>query len=87
MIILEAVHRRDPGAAIVLFGSRADDEAKGGDIDLLILTDRLGFRDIWPIRRDILDRIGWQKLDIVLQRKDEQATPIARIAQESGVRL
>lgn len=85
--IVSAVHRRDPWAEIRLFGSRVDDLAKGGDIDILVLSSRLGFDDLWPIRRDILDRIGWQKLDIILADPAHPQSPIVRLALETGSRL
>lgn len=86
-VIHDAVYRADPGARVVLFGSRVDHEAKGGDIDLLIISDRIGMRDEWKIRRDILDEIGWQKLDLVVRRNDQIDAPISRIALEKGIAL
>ncbi len=85
--ILDAVRRQDPEARIILFGSRADDHARGGDIDLLVISDRIDFRQEWLIRRDILDQIGWQKLDLVVIHKDQLESGIARIAMESGIAL
>src|SRR5688572_26403964 len=64
--IRTAVARQDPAARVILFGSRADDHARGGDIDLLVISESLGLRDEWRIRRDILDEIGWQKLDLIV---------------------
>ena len=58
-VIHEAIHRVDPKARVVLFGSRTVNEAKGGDIDLFVVSDRIGMRDEWKIRRDIFDVIGW----------------------------
>lgn len=85
--VTQAIRSRDPQARVVLFGSRADDQRLGGDIDLLVFSDKLGFRDEWPIRRDILDQIGWQRLDMIIRRKHESPDPISRIALETGVDL
>jgi dTDP-D-glucose 4,6-dehydratase len=52
-----------PNADIFLFGSRVDDSAKGGDIDLLITEEKLSLASINRIRRLILNEIGEQKID------------------------
>ena len=85
--ILAAVGKQDPQARIILFGSRADDHAKGGDIDLLIVSDCIGLRQEWKIRRDILDEIGWQKLDLIVRRRNQLDSPIASVAMETGIPL
>lgn len=86
-VILEAVRSVDPDARVLLFGSRANPHVKGGDIDLFITSDRIRMTDEWRIRRTILDQIGWQKLDLVVKRRDQLDSPIARIAQATGVAL
>lgn len=85
--ICGSIHKVDPEARVLLFGSRVDDQARGGDIDLLVLSDRLGFGDLWPIRREILDRIGWQKLDLIIENERDGLSAIARVAMETGERL
>jgi len=85
--IRTAVARQDPAARVILFGSRADDQARGGDIDLLVISESIGLRDEWRIRRDILDEIGWQKLDLVVARPNALDSGIARLALASGVSL
>ena len=85
--IREEVERLDPAAEVYLYGSRVDDTARGGDVALLVVSDRLGFRDVLRLRTGILDRIGWQQLDLVVRRRDQLDEPLAAIAQETGVRL
>ena len=87
MAILRAVHKQDPEAKVILFGSRTKDDQRGGDIDLLVISDRLDFRKQWKIRRDILDEIGWQKLDLLVCPEDQLNSGIARLAIESGISL
>ncbi|MEI7831095.1 MAG: nucleotidyltransferase domain-containing protein [Prolixibacteraceae bacterium] len=55
-----------PGSTVYLFGSRTDDNAKGGDIDLLILTEELVAKNtIRKIRVAFIKKFGWRKLDLV----------------------
>jgi len=55
-----------PGAKLYLFGSRANDAALGGDIDIMILTNYLVDKKIFrTIRVDFYKEFGWQKLDLV----------------------
>jgi predicted nucleotidyltransferase len=65
-VIRDQVSRMAPESDCYLFGSRAMDQARGGDIDLLLLTpEKLPLSLIRGIRRGILNAIGEQKLDIV----------------------
>ncbi len=85
--IREEIRLLDSTAEVYLFGSRVDDAARGGDIDLLVISDALGIREVLRIRRRILDRIGWQQLDLVVRRQDQLNEPLAAVAQETGIRL
>ena len=85
--IREEIGRLDPRAEVYLYGSRVHDAARGGDIDLLVVSDTLGFRDVLRLRIRILDRIGWQQLDLVVRRRDQLDEPLAAMAQDTGVRL
>ena len=76
-----------PNADIFLFGSRVDDSAKGGDIDLLIITEeKLPLVTINRIRRLILNEIGEQKIDIVNFTKS-MTHPFKSLALESAIQL
>jgi uncharacterized protein len=86
-VIREEVDRLDSEAEIYLYGSRVDDRSLGGDIDLLVMSDQLGFRDVLRLRRRILDRIGWQELDLTVRRRDQASEPLVALARETGVRL
>lgn len=76
-----------PSADVFLFGSRVDDSAKGGDIDLLLLTEeKLPLVSINRIRRLILNDIGEQKIDIVNFAKSI-THPFKSLVLESAIRL
>ena len=72
---------------IYLFGSRVDDSAKGGDIDLYLTVSDLKDLAIKRVKfLVVLKRdIGEQKIDVVFNRGRNRL--IDKIAKEQGVRL
>ncbi len=75
----------DGSASVYLFGSRVDDSKKGGDIDLLVMSETLSRSDIRYIKAKLYELIGEQKIDIVLAADDSD--PFVRLALETGVKL
>ena len=71
-IIKQSVAALDECARIYLFGSRADDRAKGGDIDLLIISDKLNYQDKLRIKHKLFEYLEEQKIDIVIAKDFEQ---------------
>jgi predicted nucleotidyltransferase len=73
-----------------LFGSRVDDELRGGDIDLFIETEA-----VFPNRAKILCRLygaliyalGDRKLDVLLKDGRTRDAPVFNIAKRTGVLL
>ena len=61
----------DQDARIYLFGSRTNDKAKGGDIDVLVISDKIGFNEKLKIRTGIFKEIEEQKLDLVVKKDFE----------------
>ncbi|WP_332908809.1 hypothetical protein [Sphingomonas mollis] len=78
-----------PTAVVRLFGSRLDDDARGGDIDLHIEIDPPA--DEWHARgvfEDVLfRRIEPQKVDLILSRRGGTPRGFERIAYRDGVVL
>lgn len=76
-------------AKVWLFGSRVNDDAKGGDIDIMIAAAsiesplerkigfRLAFEDTW----------GEQKLDILIHDTTRPEQPIHEVVRETGILL
>lgn len=83
--IKESVKQFDNNARIYLFGSRVDDNKKGGDIDLLIFSDKLTQKDAIKIKNSLWDKIGEQKIDILIVK--DTFHPFTRIALKESVRL
>jgi predicted nucleotidyltransferase len=83
--IVEAVHRFDPDAEIYLFGSRTDDTKRGGDIDLLIMSNTLRSDQRIDIRVELQKKLGEQKIDIVIAQ--DLSKPFTQVARAQAVRL
>lgn len=64
-----------------------NDEARGGDIDLLVVSDQVTFSDELRLRTALLDRIGWQRLDLVVRCRERLREPLAALAMETGIKL
>jgi len=75
----------DPQAAIYLFGSRTKADRRGGDIDLLCLSGQLDEEDGRKIRIRLQDRLGEQKIDLILA--PSLNTPFLRMIIEEAVPL
>jgi predicted nucleotidyltransferase len=62
----QLIQEKIPGSTIYLFGSRVDDNALGGDIDLMILTNEPADKRIFrKIRIEFIKKFGWRKVDLV----------------------
>ena len=71
--IVNAIKAYDPEAKVWLFGSRADDSKRGGDIDIGILSKKIDFMKKLDINIDICDKIGEQKIDLVVSKSGDTA--------------
>ncbi len=79
-----------PDAQVRLFGSRVDNTALGGDIDLMVSIST-------PVERPALlssqfagrlqSALGDQRLDVVLEAPNLLQQPIHRIAHAEGILL
>lgn len=83
--IIEAVTRIDPEARIYLFGSRTDDNKKGGDLDILIFSKDITFGDKLKIKAAIFEKIDEQKIDFVIA--EDEKDPFVKMIREQGVQL
>ncbi len=79
-----------PGARVRLFGSRVDDNKRGGDIDLMVELDapvenRLSLE--LAISTQLYRAMHERKVDVLLVAPNVQQQPIHKVAFETGILL
>lgn len=84
-VIKDVIAQSDPLAEVFLFGSRAKETERGGDIDLLIMSSKIDLDERRRIKLELMDRLGAQKIDLLVAQNAEK--PLVRIAQREGVKL
>ena len=84
-----ALHAFGPDAIVRLFGSRADDHRRGGDIDLHIEVPP--DIDPWTARsrfeENLFARIEEQRVDVIIRKQGEPEQGIDLIAHRDGILL
>ncbi|MBK6618527.1 MAG: nucleotidyltransferase domain-containing protein [Nitrosomonas sp.] len=94
--IVKALARRYFGEDVKLwlFGSRVDDEKKGGDYDFLIETSLTHPDEIISSKIDMITQLQSsapfedEKIDIIVKRRQSSFDmPIYHIAKQEGVQL
>ncbi len=79
-----------PLGKLYLFGSRVDENKKGGDIDLYIETQstEYSYSMLLDFSASIQAEIGEQKIDIIVNKIDKNIIkPIYRNAKKQGILL
>ena len=77
-------------AAVWLFGSRANDAQKGGDIDLYVELQPEDYDYAKKVRFwcELVNNLGDQKIDIVINKIGASPPlPIHEVARARGIRL
>ena len=80
--IIRAISRQDPHAVVYLFGSRVDNNARGGDLDLLVLFEKIGITERLDILAELHEGLGEQKIDLVVY--PDLTSPFAKMAAREG---
>jgi predicted nucleotidyltransferase len=72
-----------------LFGSRVDEQRRGGDIDLHleVAGEKATLKNEMLFELELIKRLGERKFDVVLHKSGEKMLPIDEIALRTGLLL
>jgi len=84
-----AVEVFGPDVVVRLFGSRVDDNARGGDIDLHleVAPEQYGIGSEPRFRAEIWKRLDEEQIDVVITRRGDPLRWIDRAAYRDGIVL
>lgn len=85
-IIKNDIQGLDADARVFLFGSRVDDQKSGGDIDLLIFSNKLDKKQLRAVKWHYYEIFGEQKMDLILD-SGKLDTPFVRLIFPSAIEL
>ena len=85
--IKETVAKSDTDAQVWIYGSRVDDTARGGDIDLLVISKSIDFEDKLKLRMHLRDALGGISVDLIVQNPDEEASIFQKHIQPEAIQL
>lgn len=89
--IRDLAHRHfGDDAEVIVFGSRAKDDVRGGDLDLYIETGLTGQPALdaeLAFSRDLQKQFGEQRIDITAHSRGEPLSNFEKYAREKGVHL
>lgn len=73
-----------PDSKVYLFGSRTDDNKKGGDIDILVIGNRkLNFSEKTKIKYGFYKKFGEQKVDLLSYSSNSDDTFLSLIKDDA----
>jgi predicted nucleotidyltransferase len=85
-ILKNTLYALNSDAKIYLFGSRVDDDKKGGDIDLLIVSQNFTKKLLRKLRVEFFKYFGEQKLDIIVD-DGSFSDPFHKIIYQKAIQL
>jgi len=85
-LLKQSLMKLSDEAKLYLFGSRIDDNLKGGDIDLLVVSKKLQKKDLRMLRVTFFKEFGEQKMDIILDN-GEFKNPFNKLIFQKAILL
>ncbi|TCK05202.1 nucleotidyltransferase domain-containing protein [Phorcysia thermohydrogeniphila] len=77
----------DEKAKVLIFGSRANPNLRGGDIDILVISDAIDWKTRRKIRVELIKKLGDRKIDLIVASRENLEDPFVKLAIEEGIEI
>jgi predicted nucleotidyltransferase len=82
-IIKKVVKSFDRDAKIYIYGSRADLNKKGGDIDILVISSKIPLETQLKIKAKLIRYLGDRKIDLLVAKNEKETNFIELIHSQA----
>ncbi len=82
-VIKTTIKQFDPEAKIFIYGSRADLSKKGGDIDILIISNKISLQEQLKIKAKLITRLGDRKIGLVIAKNPKETSFVEMIYNQA----
>jgi predicted nucleotidyltransferase len=83
--IKRVLSQYDSKAKVHLFGSRIYDDKRGGDIDILVFSNKLRFDENLKIKIKLKELLGDQKIDLIFAK--DRSDPFVDLVYDESIRI
>ncbi len=85
-VIKKVIKSFDKDAKIYIYGSRANLNKKGGDIDILVISKNISLENQIKIKAKLIRFLGDRKIDLLVA-KDEKETNFVELIYSQAVEI
>ena len=84
--IKKAIKKFDENAKIYIYGSRTNLNKKGGDIDILVISNKISLQDQLKIKAKLIVLLGDRKIDLLVAKSKDE-TNFVNLAYNQAVEI
>ncbi len=82
-VIKKVIKSFDQDARVFIYGSRADLNKKGGDIDILVISKNISLETQLKIKAKLIKYLGDRKIDLVIAKNEKETNFVELIYNQS----
>jgi predicted nucleotidyltransferase len=87
-VIKKTIKSFDEKSNIFIFGSRTDPLKKGGDIDILVISDIITWKERRKIKVELIKKFGERRIDLIIaSREKAKKDPFISKIEKEGIKL